>query len=107
MYRKKRQKTKDARRQVSHQANADLDAAWEKKAEAAKLWRLSLPNEKGLASDLLVSTLNLVRKADRRPLLTPEQVNLFPQNSELHLFLLGVFLAPLPWDAPKFPDTQG
>lgn len=97
----KRQKGKEKEDKVREAAVKAFDRRWEKILETAAAWRQDLLASLQTPSLRLLATLDHVRQASSRPLLTQAQKALVPASTELQNMLLDFFLHPLTWSSIK------
>lgn len=97
----KRQKGKKREDNVREAAVKALSKRWETKLEAVAAWRQDLSASVDPPFQQLVATLDHIRRADSRPLLTQTQKTLIPVSTELQKMLLDFFLHPLTWSSIK------
>jgi hypothetical protein len=104
---RKRQKQRDNASEKREKASCNLVARWAQKAASVEEWRpkMSQELEKDRSVDLLIKSLNIVRAADQRPLISTADAALIPQDPALYSFLLAVYAAPFNWDTLSFKEV--
>jgi hypothetical protein len=77
---------------------------WYRKFETIAKWREEPAKAMGDVRELLIAALNVVREADHRPSLTPEERAAIPSSVPLVRMLLDIFARPYTWSALKHSE---